>query len=434
MRIKNAKYATVVLLLLGAAAEANTVIDWNQLAGQLVAGPPFSQARQHAMIHVAMADAVVAIEGRYEPFKFKVSAPRGASSKAAAAQAAHDVLAAFFPQGTAGRTAIDAKLGVDLAAIPPGLRGLGVAVGKESAARVLAWRAGDGFAAANPASDLLPSVLPGIWRPTASGAATFSKLGEVEPFAVLSPSQFLPDAMPQLESSEYAADFNEVKSQGERPVPFPLTCAAASSTHRIAFAWAQAAPCASVTTAFRVWHNVARDLVQARQLSLVDTARLFALLTASQFDSVQTSQNSKFVYRLWRPETAIANAGAVGGDADYDDNPATLGQPGWIPVLTTPPYPSHSSNMQCIASGAAGVLRSAFGDANTFTAKWLADNTATSLVVRQQSYTSLTALEVEAGISRVYGGIHFTFELTESIESCSGVAGYIVANKMRATN
>ena len=101
--------AATLLVAMGvfaARVEAqNTVIQWNQLAGQLVAGPPFSQARQHAMIHVAMADAVVAIEGRYEPFKFGETAPRGASANAAAAQAAHDVLLTFFDPGTAAGAA-----------------------------------------------------------------------------------------------------------------------------------------------------------------------------------------------------------------------------------------------------------------------------------------------------------------------------------------
>jgi hypothetical protein len=172
-------------------------------------------------------------------------------------------------------------------------------------------------------------------------------------------------------------------------------------------------------------------MVQARGLSLVETARLFALMTTSQFDSVQTSQNSKFVYRLWRPETAIANAGAVGSDPDYDDNPATAGQTGWVPVLLTPPYPSYGGNMQCIGAGATGILRGLFGDANSFTAKWYLNKTPTSPVVREQSYTAFTQLEAEEGNSRIYGGIHFRFDNTESIESCNAVADFILETKMR---
>jgi hypothetical protein len=431
----------VALATFAAPVQANTVIEWNQLAGQLVGGPPFSQLRQHAMVHIAMADAVVAIHGRYEPFKFDLNGNRNASASLAAAQAAHDVLESFIvcptpPSPCTALDAINAKLAADLAAAPPGLRNVSVAVGEDIAELVLAWRATDGFADANPLPPafppaLLPSVLPGIWIPTASGPAQFSKFGEVEPFATLSSTQFLHDPPPQLESARYATDFNEVKTAGQRPSPFYATCDAASATHKIALVWANAAPCGGVTTAFRIWHNVARDMALARQLSLVETARLFALLTTAQFDSVQTSQNSKFVYRLWRPETAIANAGAVGSDPDYDDNPATAGQSGWVPVLTTPPYPSYGGNMQCIGAGGAGILRGLFGDAHSFTAKWYLNNTATSPVVREQSYTSFTQLEVEEGNSRVYGGIHFRFDNEESIESCNAVADFVLETKMQ---
>ena len=130
------KFSATALLLVAvgvfaARVEANKVIEWNQLAQQHIAGPPFAQARQYAMVQIAVADAVVAIEGRYKPFRFADQAPRGASTDAAVAQAAHDVLALFLPAGSAGRTAIDDKLTADLAGIPPGQRQLGVTVGQE---------------------------------------------------------------------------------------------------------------------------------------------------------------------------------------------------------------------------------------------------------------------------------------------------------------
>ncbi len=121
--------AALLVVALGtfaAPAEANKVIEWNQLAQQHIAGPPFSQIRQYAMTHIAIADAVVAIEGRYEPFKFVEQASHSASVDAAVAQAAHDVLATFFAAGTPARSAIDDKLAADLAGIPPGQRELGV--------------------------------------------------------------------------------------------------------------------------------------------------------------------------------------------------------------------------------------------------------------------------------------------------------------------
>ena len=404
-----------------------TIIEWNQIAQRNIGGPPFAQTRSFAMVHVAMADAVVAIEGQYEPFHVAIDA-RGGSPEAAAAQAAHDVLVVVAP---AGQAAYDAALANQLAQIPPRRGAKGVAVGKEAAAGVLAWRANDGFALANPQPPpFLPSTLPGVWQPTASGAAQFSKLGDVVPFGLLTASQFLPIPQPQLEDPAYAKDFNEVKLEGERPLTFPA--GPFSEKNIVALVWAGGAgtPLANVTSAFRLWQNVARDMAQEESLSLVDTARLFALLTTSIHDSVQTSHASKFVYRLWRPETAIH-------EAAIDANPNTEPDPDWVPLLLTPPYPSHSSNMTCIGAGAARALANVLGtDEKSFTATWYASDTVTPpattpTVVHSEDFDSFLALAQEEGNSRIWGGIHFRFEIDASLVSCAAVADYLFANYMQ---
>jgi hypothetical protein len=396
---------------------AEVIIEWNQLLQQSTAGAPFSQARTYAITHIAMADAVAAIQGRYESWHARLRAPHGASAEAAVAQAAHDVLAVLNP---AGLTSFDTALQNRLATIPPGPRKHGVLVGKAAAEAILAWRHNDGFAAANPQPPaFLASTLPGIWRPTASGPAQFSELGNVAPFGLLTTTQFLPAVMPQLESAEYAADVNEVKSVGE----------ATSTTRtleqtRFAQLVAGVGTYANVTHLVRLWNNVARDVAQDKSLSLAGTARLFALVNASIFDSLQTSQTSKFIYRLWRPETAIDQAG-------IDNNPATDAQAGWVPLLPTPPYPSHSSNAQCVGAGAARMLGNVFGDdAQSFTATWFSSATPPT-VVHAEPYDSFWALALDVGNSRVWGGIHFTFELTTSQVSCSLVADYLFDNYLQ---
>lgn len=429
--------ATFLAVVLGTCAllaranhgpDAAVVIEWNQLAQRYVSGPPFAQTRAYATVHVAMADAVVAIEGRYDPFRVATQAPQGASAEAAAAQAAHDVLLALAPGGT---IVFDSALHARLARIPSGQSRTGVEIGKSVAAEILAWRASDGFANANPQPPaFLPSALPGIWRQTASGAAQFSRLGDVEPFGLLTSTQFLPGAPPQLEDIAYADDFNEVKEQGRKPATYPA--APFSDEHRTALLWAGGAgtPYANVTNAFRLWHNVARDVAQAESLSLVDTARLFALLTTSIHDSVQTAHTSKFIYRLWRPETAIQQA-------DVDDNPGTDAEAAWAPLLPTPPYPSHASNMACIGAGAAQMLARVFdSDAQSFTATWYKNDTVTPPattpeVVYAQAHDSFWELAREEGDSRIWGGIHFRFEIDRSLESCADVADYLFEHYMQ---
>lgn len=397
---------------------AEVIIEWNQLLQQNIGGPPFPQVRTYAMMHIAMADAVVAIERNYRPYRARVWAPRGASAEAAAAQAAHDVLVVLIP---AGQPTFDTALAARLENISPGRRASGVAVGKKVAAEILAWRQNDGFAAANPQPPaFLLSTLPGIWRPTASGPAQFSRLGDVEPFGLLTPTQFLPITQPQLESAEYAEAFNEVKSKG-RATASTRTLEETRSAQVFAGA---PGPFFNVTTPFRLWGNVARDVSQSRNYSLSRTARLFALMSASINDSLQTSQASKFTYRLWRPETAI-------DQASVDDNPATTAEAGWQPLLVTPPYPSHASNMACIGAGAARMLANVFGgDTQTFTATWYT-GTNPPAVVHAQPYTSFSALGRDEGLSRIWAGIHFRFEIDASEVSCYQVADYIYDSYMR---
>jgi hypothetical protein len=409
----------------GGGSKPDVIIEWNQLLQQYNGGPPFVQMRGYSMMHIAMADAVVAIEGRSDPFHAKVWASRGASAEAAAAQAGHDV---FFVLITtqAGRDAAAALLQSRLSTIPPGLRAQGVNVGKKAAASILAWRLNDGYATANPQPPAyLDSTLPGIWRQTTAGPAglfQFSEIGNVEPFGLITVTQFLPVPFPQLESAAYAEDFNEVKTVGRDTAP--LTDRTEAQT-RFAQLFAGVGPYLGVTNVFRLWSNVARDLVLQKKLSLSATARLFALTFASMHDSVQTSQHSKAVYRLWRPVTAIANAGD-------DNNPATDADATWVPLIPTPPYPAYASNMTCIGSAASRMLANVLGsDAQTFTATWY---TPANTVAWAEPYTSLWQLGDDEANSRIWGGIHYRFDIDASQVSCTQVADYLYENYMQPSH
>ena len=395
------------------------IVQWDQILQQNLVGSPFPQVRIYAMMHIAMADAAVAIEGEFEPYDVRLWPIRGASSEAAVAQAAHDVLVAQLPAGVAS---YDAALQTTLAALPPGRRFLGIAIGKAAAASVLNWRKNDGIALANPQpASYLASNLPGIWKQTATGSAQFSEFGQVLPFAVKTPTQFLPAPFPQLESPEYAASLNEVKDIGRA-----VSVMRMPEQARSASLWAGVGAFANVTNPFRVWHNVARDLAVAKGLSLVETARLFALLSVAINDGLQTAHTSKFIYRLWRPETAIAGA-------DRDDNPATVAEPGWAPLIPTPPYPSHASNMTCIGMAAARVLADLLGgDAQSFNAVWYT-GASPPVPVHTQPFSSLHALAMDEANSRIWGGVHFRFEIDAAEVSCTQVGAYVYDHFMQPT-
>lgn len=396
---------------------AEVIVEWNRVAQESLVGPPFPQIRAYAMLHIAMADAVLAIEGGYRPFHAKVHAPAGASARAAAAQAGHDVLVALLP---ARKAVFDAALATQLTGIPPGKRQSGISVGRRAAEKILTWRQNDGYATANPQPPpFLASELPGIWRQGVTGPALFADIGSAAPFGLLSPTQFLPAPPPQLESDEYAEDFNDVKSVGRID-----STTRTDDQAKLAQSIAGSGAYFNHANPLVIWLNVIRDVAAADRLSLAKTARLFALVTASMHDSLQTSQTSKFVYRLWRPETAVPAA-------DIDNNPATVAEAGWRPLLPTPPYPSHSSNASCIGVGAARMLANVFDtDAKSFTATWYVTGPPRT-VVYSKPYTTFSAFGQDMGSSRIWGGIHYRFEIDASEVACTQVADYVFDHYMR---
>lgn len=394
-------------------ADADTIAEWNQLLQSYI--PPTAgllTPRYFAMLHIAMFDAVDAVDHEYTPYHARLLAHPGASAEAAAAQAGHDVLVALITTPEA-KAAFDAALQARLAGIPPWRATTGAAVGRRAASDILAWRANDGSAAPNPGFS--PPPIAGLWQPTSPGqVAQLANSGAIAPFALLTSTQYLPAPPPLLNSERYATDLEEVRLLGS-----------ATSTVRTAEQTQTARLFASVgnsTVHFWMWNNVARDVARQAHWSLLDTARLFALVNASIHDGLQTSHTSKFVYGLWRPVTAIRRA-------DEDMNAATAADPAWTPLITTPPYPSHSSNMTCVGTSAARALARAFGrDDVPFSVTWVGTG-GNANVTRQ--YSTFSELAGQQARSRVFGGIHFDFELKASQESCTKVADWVVDHYMR---
>jgi hypothetical protein len=384
------------------------IAEWNQLLQANIpsTSPNPLVPRFYAMLHIAMFDAVNAIERQYTPYHARLTANPAASAEAAAAQAGHDVLTTLIP---AAKVTFDAALEARLANIHPWRAAAGAAIGRRAASDITAWRANDGTAVPSPPWSL--PTFPGLWQPTSATGAQLAHFGTFTPFALLTSTQYLPGPPPTLTSERYAADFEEVRLLGS-----------ATSTLRTDEQTQTAKLFASVgnsTTHFAAWNNVARDMAKQSHWSLIDTARLFALLNASVFDGVQTSHTSKFIYGLWRPVTAIRRA-------DEDMNAATTADPTWTPLLTTPAYPSHSSNQTCVGVSAARSLARAFGsDEAAFSVTWIGTGGAADVT---RHYTRFSELAEQQARSRVYGGIHFNFELTASKESCLKVADYVADN------
>ena len=391
----------------------DVVLQWNRVLRETVSTPGQHPAtimpvRSYAIMHAAMFDAVNSIDGRYAPYLTDVPGSKNASVKAAAAQAAHDVLVGLYPT-RAG--VFDAELAASLDGIEQNRLRQGIRVGKIVAGRILEVRANDGWNAAVPVYNL--PATPGNWQPTppANSAATFTHYPAVVPFAIESGSQFMPNPPPAMTSAEYSRDLNEVKELGS----------ATSATRtldqtKVAQLWANVG---TPTNFLFVWNNVARTVSLARGSTTAEKARLFALTNIALHDALQTTFASKFQYGLWRPVTAIRRA-------DEDGNADTAPDAAWTSLIGTPPYPSYAGNMAGIGTSQSTILALFFGrDDIPFEHTWEGAGGAT------RSYVGFTAMAQEQADARIYGGIHFRFDNVAGQSVGRNVGNYVFMNFMR---
>jgi hypothetical protein len=394
-------------------AGEDVILQWNRVLMETVRTPgqqppTIMPVRSYAMMHAAMFDAVNSIDGTYTPYLTEVPGSRNASLDAAAAQAAHDVLAALYPTRLA---VFDTELANSLAGIKENRARQGIRIGQIVAERMLAARANDGWQVAPPVYSL--STAPGNWQPTPPGfsAATFTHYPAVLPFAITSSSQFAPNAPPALTSAEYAADFNEVKELGSA-----TSATRTAEQTLVAQLWAGVG---TPTNFLFVWNNVARTVALASGSTLLEKARLFALTNISLHDALQTAFASKFQYGLWRPVTAIRRA-------DEDDNPNTAPDSVWSSLIVNPPYPTYAGNNAAIGTSQSTMLALFFErDDIRFTHTWEGAGGAT------RSYAGFTAMADEEARSRVYAGIHFTFDNVAGQSIGRNVANHIFQQVMR---
>jgi len=395
----------------------DVVVEWNRILVAALSVPGALPAtifptRPYAMVHIAMFDALNSIDPVYTPFYTAINVPANTSRDVAAAQAARDVLVAAMPSLTA---TFDAALNAAKARVTDAAAvANGTAVGSAAAQATLAARANDGWnrptiAYSNPA-------VPGYWQPTppANAAATFAHYQDVQGFVIPSAHRYLVEAPPALTSERYAADFNEVKAIGGA-----VSSTRTAAETEIAQRWAAVG---NTTNANAAWQVAMQDLTRTRNMNGIDTARMFAIMNAIGHDALWVSFSAKFVYGLWRPVTAIREAGR-------DNNAATSADSGWLSLVPTPPYPAYPGNMACFGASQAQALSRIFGrDDIPVTITWSVAGGAPNLV---RSYNGFRQVADEEARSRVLGGLHFTFDNLSSIGVCNQVADYGYDNYMR---
>lgn len=383
------------------------VIEWNANALRTIVtagSPPPVTARNLAIVHAAMFDAVNSIEGGYAPYKFKLVAPVGASAEAAAVSAAYEVLVKLYPKQTA---TLDSYLSNSLAKITDGQSETdGLALGKAIATSLIALRSTDG---AGKTVTYAPESTPGKWRPTAPDFknAALPQWKDLTCFTMISSSQFRPDAPPALTSRKYAKEINEVKKLGRRN-----SRKRTDEQTTIARFWADEA---ETYTPPGHWNQLAGEVAANQGDSLLNNARTFALLNISLADAGVVAWDAKYTYSAWRPIDAVRNA-------DTDGNRATKAQSRWQPLLSTPNHPDYVSGHSTFSGAAAEVLTRIYGKKFSFTTNSI------GLAGVDRSYPSFNAAADEAGMSRIYAGIHTMSANQAGMSSGKALGRYIVEN------
>lgn len=404
---------------------------------------PVRASRAMAIVHIAMADSVAAATGEFQAYTRLTSETTGLAVDAAIAQAARDTLAAMFPSQSA---TFDAELTESLDEIADGAtKDAGVALGREAANLILALREGDG-------SDVPVNYVfgdqPGQWRADPINP-TQEPLGEewyqVKPFVMNSATQFRAPEPPALDSPEYTEAYNEVKELGGDGIITPTT--RTEEQTQIGIYWAyDGTP--SLCAPPRLYNQITTTLADAdhENVSGVEMARLLALVNVGMADAGIACWESKYHYNYWRPVTGIRESDEGTGPTGLGDgNEDTIGDPTYVPLCApasnltapnfTPPFPAYPSGHATFGGALFETLRSFFGTddiAFTFVSDEFngetVDNEGNVRDLIPRSFTSLSQAEEENGQSRIYLGIHWSFDKTEGITMGNQVADHVMAN------
>jgi len=335
--------------------EALASTRWNERATQLLGQyPPTANGQAQAAtsrmltyLSLAQYRAVLAAEAGKDGSTHP-------SAPAAVGAASVAVLSSFFPVAA---TTLEKKLDDDLSA--PGWPGAqnddpasGEAIGRAVGAAVLAQAASDNYYVTLPG---VPPVGPGYWIPAPAPAPIVRSLYGVRPFFLTSADQLRPPPPPAIGSPEFLAAYAEVRYISDTRTPEQIA---------IAQTWATAMP--PYTTGSE--NLVADQLIVDHHRTEREAARILAYLNAAAFDAQIACWDAKFTYWFIRP-------------SQYDVA-ITL-------AVSLPNHPSYPSAHQCITGATMSVLMDAFPSERP----------------RLEAYIST------AGLSRMYAGLHYRFDV-----------------------
>lgn len=384
------------------SGEERAVADWSVIAQNAIVAVgrkfPGEAAVHMGIVHAAIYDAIVAIEGGYRPYAITPTAPPNTSAAAAVATAAHRALVGRFgdQQG-----ALDDLYFAYMNAMPDTeAKANGIAVGEEVGVGMLVLRAHDGLDVAVPY--VQRPAGPGVYEPTAPVAPLGTRMPHVLPLALDKASQFRPDGPPALHSGDYARDFNEVKDLGR--VDSSVRSAEQTAVARF---WTD--------HDIPQWNRSLLRLADARGLTALETARMLAMAHVAGGDAMIACFDAKYHHLSWRPVHAIQRA-------DTDGNSRTAPDPMWQPLLPTPNHPEYPSAHGCHTTAIAEALEAFFGPGRF---PFSVDSLVTGETRDYQRFKDVVA---EVSDARVWAGFHFRYSQEDGAKLGRRVARFVLAN------
>jgi hypothetical protein len=373
-------------------------------------------ARTMALLNVAMHDAVIGAlrplsqtreDPPYKPLLVNARPPRY-SPEVLAASAGAEILKTLFTTQER-RAQINAVL-KEIIGQGGSYRGgeqAAIGAGKSIARQVLSARRDDVPTEPLLQEDRNPGGFNESWR---------SQYAAMKPFVLDRPDQFRAPPPPALDSKKYFEAWDEVRRIGARN----STERDAAATE-IARVWNGGVNTARPTGA---WFEAAIAVADSQGLSLQRTARLFGLLGVTIADAMITSWDTKYEYFFWRPAQAIQ---MVNTDDD-DGNPHTEPNPEWRPLSESiGGSPEYTSGTATFAAAASTLLSAFFGrDTIPFILHLQKDIPDLECNCPRQ-YRAFSEAAEEAGKSRIYNGIHFSFANEQGMIAGKQVAQQVLA-------
>ena len=410
---------------LGAAAQPvpNVVTQWAAIVQQSIhnaAAPRSAGSSQvlHTMVHLAVYDAVVAIEGRYEPFIGKAAKSPASDADVRAAVATAAYLTARARVAPSQFAYLDQEYANYLVTIPDGSgKTEGIRIGTRSAASMVERRAEDGFGnvVLYQCSEVPPPVgefEPDSGCPASPGAAqpVDAKVGQIKAYTFKDRSNFDPQQPPRLTSSRYAQDFNETREIGRVD-----SASRTAEQTDVAFFWSE--------NPYVHWNRNLAALAISKELDVVETARLFAMVHTAVSDAVIVGFDAKYRYGFWRPRTAIPQA-------HLDGNDDTAADATWRPLLSVN-HPEYPSGHGFWSTALIDAVANFFGTTDTSWTLTTSKVAVPRVEKTSRTYEDLETLKREIFNARVWGGLHWRFSTEAGNEIGARVADHVTKHFFR---